>query len=478
MADSKILNENGNIANNPYEESVNTTPKEENKTEIIDSNENVENKGEASTDPNITSESTNNAAISNESKPNEEEEKKVILPADPKDDDMGLVYLDKDFVYDCMSVPSYSKKEYRMVTFIILWARRNNIKYEFDDFGNIYLTKGELSEGEFYPCVTSHLDSVQNNQEPYIFAGVPLDLKTERTKDGHKISVDSNGGASIGIGADDKGGICICLSIFNHVDKLKACFFLDEESGCIGSNNLELDWFKDVGYVIGYDSPDLYRAAWSCSGTKLFSYEFYEKHMKEVCDRWGLVKGCFFSEPFTDVKNIREKTDIICMNFGNGGYNAHMVTEYSIIEDMDHACGMGVDLINSIGCTEHKLKHHASWASRADKYKRNKNGIYEIAETDDTSLLEALGDKARKGYYYNSVNVTKSTTKPTTATPKKEEILKYEVVQYIVNRYDSHILGIKEEILENVKALCEKSNVKFEDFEKVISEKFSNEINF
>ena len=261
---------------------------------------------------------------------------------------------------------------------------------------------------------------------------------------------------------------------------VSACFFLDEETGCHGSDALDLDWFKDVGYVIGYDSPDLYRAAWSCSGVKLFSYEFYTKHMKEVCDRWGLTKGCFFSEPYTDVKNIREKTDIICMNFGNGGYYAHSPSEYIIVEDMDQACGMGIDLIDNIGCTEHKLKHVSSWTSRTENsFRRNNNGTYERVVVDDTEMLQDLGDNNRRSYYGYGAQTTRSTTTTTTTTTtKKEDELKFESVKYIVNRYDSHILAIKEEVLEAVKGLCEKANVKFDEFEKAITEKFSNEIKF
>ena len=119
MADSSKLNENGNVvANTPYEENVNI-PSEAEKEQKNDSNENVENKGTEET-PNADANAATNANNSNESKPSEEKEK---LPEDPKDDDMQLLYLNKDFVYDCMSVPTHSKKEYRMVTFIILWAR-------------------------------------------------------------------------------------------------------------------------------------------------------------------------------------------------------------------------------------------------------------------------------------------------------------------------------------------------------------------
>ena len=165
MADSEKLNENvGNVvANTPYEENVNL-PKEDEKVAKNDSN--VENSGEENKGEVKDTEPKTDAATKEESKPSEEKAK--VLPLDPKDDEMKLYYLNKDFVYDCMSVPTHSKKEFRMVTFIILWARKNGVKYEFDDFGNVYLTKGELAEGEFYPCVTSHLDTVQDKQDPYI----------------------------------------------------------------------------------------------------------------------------------------------------------------------------------------------------------------------------------------------------------------------------------------------------------------------
>ena len=405
---------------------------------------------------------------------NEEENVEEVEEETAEDEDkIDLAYMDKDFVLETMSIPTDSHNEFRMVVYIMLFARRNGIDYTFDNYGNIYLTKGKLEEGEYYPCVTSHLDTVQHKQEPYIRAGVNLDLKIEKTKDNeHKVSVDTKGQSSIGIGADDKGGVTICLSMFQHFEKLKACFFLCEEIGCLGSKELDKDWFKDVGYCIGYDSPDLFRAAWSCSGVKLFSYEFYEKWMKPVCDEWGL-KNCFYSEPITDVMEIRKQTGVMCMNFGNGGYNAHCESEYCILEHMDHACGMGVALIDHIGLTRHYLKHSSTtWGSSKGTYKLQGN-LYIRTDVDDTKQLEDLGDNKRwnRGGY----NVT-TTTPKTTAT--KDEQLNFEVVKYIVNRYDGHILSLKEEVLNAIKEVCEKSNIDYSLFETEIAGKFNNEIKF
>ena len=400
-----------------------------------------------------------------------------ILPTD-----VDMDYIDPNFLIDCMSVPTHSELEYRMVAYIVMWARRNNILYEFDEFGNIYLTKGELDDGEFYPCVTSHLDTVQYKHDPYIYAGVPLELEISNVINQgvteHKVAVNNEGGSEIGIGADDKGGICICLSMFDHIDKLKACFFLDEERGCHGSKHLEEDWFKDVGYVIGFDSPDLYRAAWACDGTQLFDMDFYNKHMKKVCDSWGLVKGCFFSEPYTDVKEIREKTEIICMNFGNGGYNAHNMggTEYCIMEHMDQACGMGIELIESIGNTRHTLKHRGRYDSVNPT---------NTAATNEILMLEQLGDNTRKGYKptgstssNSSSSSSSSSNNNTKPTVSKDDEIKFETVKYITEKYDSLIDNIKEDVLETVKTICEANNIDFEMFEKSITDNFSSEIKF
>ena len=388
-----------------------------------------------------------------------------------------LVHMDKDFIYDIMSVPSHSGLEHRMVEYIVLWAVRNGIKYEFDAAGNIYLTKGELAEGEYYPCLTSHLDTVQSKHDNYINYNVPLEIKTELTKDGeHKIYLEDN----IGIGADCKNGVCISLSIMLKVEKVKACFFLDEERGCRGSDKLEEEWFHDVGYVIGYDSPDLYRAAWSCSAVKLFSYDFYTKYMKPVCDKWGLKKGCFFSEPITDVMNIRRATKIICMNFGNGGYHAHAANEFSVLEHMDDACGMGLELIEHIGRTRHIHEQTSSNGTGNVVYYRGKGNLFgQMSDNDDIKQLKDLGDNSRYSgtytYGYGAAGYGQA-NKPSLYI--KEAELGYESVAYVVERYERHIDFLNEDVNEFVKKTCEENGVDFELFKDGLKKLFTKDITF
>ena len=276
-------------------------------------------------------------------------------------------YLDGSFTLDLMKVPTYSKMEYRLVAFIIRWCGQNNVDYEFDTYGNLYLTKGKI-EGDdgYYPCVTAHLDSVQKAHKELIASGELIKVLERTNKEGN-IELYAKG---MGLGADDKCGVLIALTMFQHLDVLKAAFFLEEEIGCLGSEQLNVEWFNNVGYVIGYDSPDRNRAAWSCSGVKLFNQDFFENHIKEVCEKNGLTK--FYSEPFTDVKEIRQKVDVQCMNFGSGYYNAHSDNEYIVVEEVDEAVKLGVELVQHLGNKRYFLAKEESkgkWGGYTNMYK-------------------------------------------------------------------------------------------------------------
>lgn len=390
-----------------------------------------------------------------------------------------LNYLDADFIFDVLSVPTVSRAEYRMVTFIIMWARENNIKYEFDNYGNIYLTKGELEEGEFYPCVTSHLDTVQSNQEPYAQAGIPLRIKERvNAKGGHELYVDG-----MGIGADDKAGVLISLSLFKYVDKLKACFFLEEEIGMCGSKQLNKKWFEDVAYVLGWDSPDRNRAAYASSGELLFSKEFFLE-IEDVCKEHGLTN--FRSEPYTDVKEIRSQTEVVCANFGNGGYLAHAHNEYVVMEDMDAACGMGVALIQKLGTKQYRMK------SKKDTY-----SVYNTTDED----LKFFADKFKPSYsYYRGgsstySSTTSSTTSKTTPPAKPTQVkddnkLEPQVLEHVMERYEKFIDDIQKKteereaaILASIKALCTKNGVDYAEYLQVFldnpsTDPFSTAIEF
>lgn len=387
-------------------------------------------------------------------------------------DGIGLKAMTKDFIMDVMSVPASSYNEYRMVTYIMLWCRARGIKYEFDTKGNIYLTKGELAEGEYYPCLTSHLDTVQTKQTSYAQAGLRLPIKEREAKGKHEIYVDG-----MGIGADCRAGIAISLALIEKFDTIKACFFLEEEVGMGGSKELNVRWFDDVGYVMGYDSPEQNRAAYCCSNATLFTRTFFEEHLEEICKKHGLVD--FRSEPFTDVVQIRNKTDIVCMNFGNGGYNAHSSNEYCVLEDMDTACAMGKELIEHLG----KSKYICP---KVDDYKP-KDGVNETEYSyyarkggrTTTTYGSGYGTVYRSGgYSYSggSTPSTQSTNKVTTpstpsSTQTKSAESQLEIVKHVSEVYETRLEDIKTKVMNR----CKEYNI---EFDELFANIFAEEIKF
>lgn len=272
--------------------------------------------------------------------------------------------LNINFVKEILSIPTFTKKEYRLIDYIREWSIVNNLLYHQDDYGNVYLTKGIISGLEYYPCVTAHLDSVQAKQIPFIHDNTRLDVQVEMVNEQTKLFVEG-----MGIGGDDKCGVVIALSLFAHTEKLKVVLFVEEEGGSHGSNHMDIDWFHDVGYVIGFDSPELNRAAYSCVGNRLFSEELFIERIEPICSFYGIDN--FRAEPNTDVRNIREKTNIPCMNFGSGYYNPHQDTEYCIYEDMNVSFNLGLSLIEHLGIKMYYFKRHTAHLAKL-KYKLKK----------------------------------------------------------------------------------------------------------
>ena len=262
----------------------------------------------------------------------------------------GLKIINEGLLYGLLSVPSFSGKEKWMQYYIMEYARRKDIPASIDDKGNIYLCRGSLSEGEFYPCVTAHMDTVHSRQIPFIEANKKIPLQTEVVNGNHLIFAED-----FGLGGDDKAGIVIALTIMEMLPACKAVFFVEEEIGCGGSEVAELSWFRDVGYIIAFDAPGRNCASWSCGGELLFDKTFYEKFLRELGNKHGLTN--FEAHPYTDVMMLRMNTCLACMNFSAGYYNHHTSIEYVVAEDMDQAVAMGLHLINRLGNKEYIIPY-------------------------------------------------------------------------------------------------------------------------
>lgn len=252
-------------------------------------------------------------------------------------------------MYDVLSVPTVSLHEYLMVEFLMDFAKKHDIDACIDQKGNVYLTKGQVAEGMFYPCVSAHIDTVQERQMEWINENRPLDILTEGYGGFHYLYCDG-----FGLGGDDKAGVAICLSLMLKLPVLKAAFFVEEEAGCGGSEQADLHWFGDVGYVLAFDSPGR-DCSWACGGARLFDRAFYETYLQDLEQKFTIKKWC--NHPWTDVMMLRENTCLACMNIGAGYYEFHTPEEFCIAEHMDDAARMGVYLIDKLGHKEYIIPY-------------------------------------------------------------------------------------------------------------------------
>ena len=142
------------------------------------------------------------------------------------------------------SIHSKSGKEQKMIKFLLWWIKTNipGARVELDhSIGNIYVTKGV---SDTYPCIVSHIDQVQTIHS--------RDFQAIETKD-IIFGFSPKNKRLEGLGADDKNGVWLCLKCLMKYENIKVAFFVGEEVGCVGSSKADMDFFKDVRFVIQCD---------------------------------------------------------------------------------------------------------------------------------------------------------------------------------------------------------------------------------
>jgi len=259
-----------------------------------------------------------------------------------------------DFLKEVLSVPTHSREEERMITFLEEWLTKNNIPFFTDTHGNVYATKNtDLKEDDFYPCVVSHTDTVHSISNINILEKVLPnsggELKFSLT------SVDDKGKPN-GIGGDDKCGVYICLRLLLELPNVKAAFFVSEEIGCVGSLEADKDFFKNVGYAIQFDAPENWMVTYTCMGIQLFDMksDFFEKCDNVLTE--GFTRKEYLRHPYTDVYALKHLFDFSCMNFSCGYYNYHRKDEYVVVEDVENALDIGKKMIEKLGYVKYLFK--------------------------------------------------------------------------------------------------------------------------
>jgi tripeptide aminopeptidase len=259
-----------------------------------------------------------------------------------------------DFLKSVLSVPTHSFHEDEMIEYLINYLFEKKYDYKIDEMGNIYVVKGTINEGEYYPCVVAHTDTVHpidtiNVREEY--------LPNSKGELSFSLKAYNNDGKPTGIGGDDKCGVFACLQLLEEFDVIKAAFFVSEEVGCIGSKSADQTFFSNVGYAIQFDAPGDYMVTEYCYGVKLFETDsIFHNTSKQVLNENMLSEPQFMQHPFTDVWQLKKQFDFSCINISVGYHSYHTKNEYVVVDEVFAGIKSGMKLIEELGLNKYKFK--------------------------------------------------------------------------------------------------------------------------
>lgn len=263
----------------------------------------------------------------------------------------------KEFFEEVMRIPSCSRHEDMMQEFLLDWAKKNGCSAKKDGKGNIYITKGHVSSGHYFPVLCNHIDTVHTDQEEMVKEHV---FKEIVWKGDHVTAVNPLTQKQTGLGMDNQGGACIALAAIDRLGAVKAIFTVEEEIGMLGIKAADMSFFDDAAFVISNDSPDENRATHYSSGVQLYSDSFFKSYLEPICKDHGVTS--FRSEPWTCIKHVRQTwkdkdgKHLECLNFGNAGDRPHSDYEGASFKGVCNAEDLLVDLCTKIPCD----KQHVS----------------------------------------------------------------------------------------------------------------------
>lgn len=248
---------------------------------------------------------------------------------------------------DVLEIPSYSGMEELVVEFIVDFCEKHNLDYYVDSKYNVYVTKGKIKEGEFYPCVVAHTDTVHYDQKEMIKNRKKIKIIEQSFGDKTKLTGwDDCTNSPTGIGGDDKVGVYICLNLLLEFDTLKAAFFVEEEIGMKGSKHADPEFFHDVGYAIQFDGPTRNWFSKTLMGKNLWNQTFLDD-VKPLLESYNVDN--FSIDPFTDVLQLVEKFGFCCSVFPTGYYNQHSKYEYVVPEETEECYNLGKESLKVLG---------------------------------------------------------------------------------------------------------------------------------
>ena len=239
------------------------------------------------------------------------------------------------YFYDITQIPRPSKKEQKILAYLLDFATQHNLEAKQDKAGNILITKPATKGKEDAPTVIlqSHVDMVceKNADVTHDFDNDPIETIVE----GDWIKARGTT-----LGADNGIGIAAQLALLAADDiahgKIEALFTVDEETGLTGAYALEKD-FLSGDILINLDTEEEGEIYIGCAGGKgtraYFKYKVKDAPKKyfwfrvEVKGLRGGHSGSDIDQGLGNANKIltrflhsltRKKYDLILSEIGGG----------------------------------------------------------------------------------------------------------------------------------------------------------------
>lgn len=214
------------------------------------------------------------------------------------------------------------------------------------DKGNIYCIKGIA---DTYPCIVSHMDSVHKI--------IPDEHYHIMFDDRMAMGINLSTMKPTGCGGDDKVGIYACLRLLQEYNCIKVVFFRDEEVGCDGSYDADIEFFKDVRYVLQCDRRGNTDFVNEIYGTQLQNKKF-KKMVAPLLREYGYKTS---SGMLTDVYALTQiGLSVSVANISCGYYNPHCDDEIVVFEDVENCLNLCRAIFDTM-CETYPVQRHKTY---------------------------------------------------------------------------------------------------------------------
>ena len=261
----------------------------------------------------------------------------------------------KDFVYDPKDVRSTFLS---LTTKTYPYGHEEEVlqflpKLEKDECGNYYKIIGDNPTTMF----TSHLDTADREQKP-------TTLYSRQQGEDEIIYTD---GSTI-LGADDKSGVAVMLYMMAHNVKGLYYFFIGEERGGIGSNQLSTifdrtEHVKNIKKCVSFDRRRTVSVITHQLGRQCCSNEFGTALCKEY-NKSGLNLSLDTTGVYTDSASLMEDIPE-CTNISVGYENEHTGRELQNMTYLEKLCKAslevnweGLPVTRKVGVNQELVRKH------------------------------------------------------------------------------------------------------------------------